>query len=90
MECYFEWLKNYQIKNSLPGLDILDSDLVDAFCEAFNVTPKYTYWGANKCKKLGNILSVASKTGHAKKSIISLSGAWQPGFPKWVYTYNFL
>jgi hypothetical protein len=70
------------------GVDILDSDFVDAFAIATQCKVKATCFGAFKCDYLGRTLSRMYKDKQLKRGRIGLSGgSWYPGFPKWVYVY---
>ena len=69
------------------GVDILNADWVDAYIESFNAPHRICNWGANKCPQLGKLLSQMYKKNILNRGVIALGRAWQPGFPKWVYTY---
>ena len=82
-----EFIKDY-IKKRL-SVDILDADFVDAFIEKFNAPHRITIFGANKCPSLGKLLAEMSKNKILKRFPCGLSKPnWQPGFPKWVYSYQ--
>lgn len=68
-------------------IDILNSDFVDSYIEEFNVSYKPTFYGAYKCKDIGNTLRYGYNKGVFNRSISGLTGLpW--GFPRWVYVYS--
>lgn len=69
-------------------VDVLNSDFVDAYITAVHAKFKPTNWGAHKCPQLGLDLSSMARFSALKRSRIGLSVNWQPGFPKWVWTYS--
>ena len=70
------------------GTDILNSDFVQSFLNAFSPPFRETNWGARKCPSLGRLLSRMYKKGILTRGIIGLGLNWQPGFPRWVYVYQ--
>ncbi|KKN66070.1 hypothetical protein LCGC14_0475480 [marine sediment metagenome] len=70
------------------GVDILNSDFVDLYIAAFNPVYRLTNWGAYKCPQLGKLLSQMFKKNILERGTISLGINWEPGFPKWVYSYS--
>lgn len=82
---------NWLLINMLnePCVDVLNQEFVDKYINATNATFKPTLWGAHKCQQLGIDLRNAANQGLLSVSRIGLGGgAWQPGFPKWVNTYQ--
>lgn len=70
-------------------VDVLNSEFVDAYIDEFKPAHQITYWGAKKCRKLGADLAAMAKLGYLERHRSGLSsGAWQPGFPKWVWSYQ--
>ena len=83
------WIAEYiRDKTRGTGVDVLNSDFVDDYVEAFGLRVHIMMWGANKCPQLGRDLSAMTKCGYLKRSRVGLSGNWQPGFPKWVWGYT--
>lgn len=80
-----EWIIQY-IKNS-NGVDVLNSEFVDAYVEHTGAAVDVMMWGANRCKMIGRDLSELNNSGKLSRFRIGISN-WQPGFPKWVYSYS--
>lgn len=77
------WVKKHRY------VDILDSDFVGSYIDATNAKHFPTFWGAYKCPMLGRDLSSLAKCGALKRWRNGLPrGSWQPGFPRWVWTYE--
>lgn len=73
----------------LRHVDILNEAFVDEYISKFNPKHRVTNWGANKCRLLSSDLNAMAKSGVLDRGIIGLPhGNWEPGFPKWVYTYS--
>lgn len=70
------------------GVDILNSDFVDTYIAATKVRFKPTNWGAFKCPTLSADLLAMYRSGRLKRHRAGLAGNWQPGFPKWVWSYR--
>lgn len=82
-----EWLIEYMEKNQ--HADVMNSELVDEYEGKFNVEVDIKMYGANRCKDLGKLLSLGYKLGLFNRSPVGLTnGAWNVGFPKWVYVYE--
>jgi hypothetical protein len=81
-----KFIRNWLLNND--GCDVLDSKFVDEFIAATGSKHEVTLWGANKCKNLSSLLGSMYKQGLLKRWVITLGPNWQPGFPKWVYTYE--
>jgi hypothetical protein len=83
-----KWLYN-AIKGERGGVDVLYADFVDAYMEATGAKCYPQMWGAHKCPQLGRDLSQMARDGALRRHRAGLSGgAWQPGFPKWVWSYE--
>jgi len=83
----YTWLLKKALEKGF--LDVLDSELVDAYIANFDQKYTPTNWGAHKCRRLGADLSAMAKGGFLNRRRIGLcGGAWQPGFPKWVWSYE--
>lgn len=84
----YRWLYARAAKER-SGLDILFSDFVDQYAEATGAKLYFQMWGAHKCPQLGRDLAYMAKWRYLRRARIGLSsGAWQPGFPKWVWSYR--
>jgi hypothetical protein len=70
-------------------LDTLNTEFVDAYINAFSPPHKIMTFGANKCPELGRLLSSMYKRGIITRQSFGITnGAWQYGFPKWVWSYS--
>lgn len=83
-----EWIIVYISKLSNQATDILDSQFVNDYITKFK--PKFTHvnWGAHKCKEISRLLAGLYKKGYLTRFSIGLGTNWQPGFPRWVYSYE--
>lgn len=88
----YNWIERHMRGDNLlarGGVDILCADFVDAYIEATEAPYGAVNWGAYKCPQLGRDLAAMYRAGTLKRGRVGLSdGAWQPGFPKWVYCYR--
>lgn len=85
-----QWIIDY-ISNleRVQVVDILDEDFVNAFIKKFNPKYEVTLIGAYRCKELSLLLGKMYKKCLLNRCVIGLrGGAWQDGFPKWVYSYS--
>lgn len=87
----YDWIEDYVRADTLlarSGVNILDADFVDEYIQNTNAPYKATMWGANKCPQLSRDLKEMQKQGIFQRRRSGLNnGAWQPGFPKWVWSY---
>lgn len=85
-----EWIINYiQEHEHMKVVDILDEKFVNAFIKKIKAKYEVRMIGANKCRELSKLLSNMYKKGLLVRCAIGLKGgAWQDGFPKWVYCYE--
>ena len=82
-----DWLIDWMKENQ--RADLMNSELVDEYEEKFKPKVDVMIYGANRCKDLGRTLSYGYKIGLLKRSSVGLTnGAWNVGFPKWVYVYE--
>lgn len=85
-----EWIVGYI--NNLDGIkavDMLDEDFVDKFIQQFNAKHQATLIGAYRCNELSRLLGKMYKNGLLVRYPMGLrSGAYQDGFPKWIYCYE--
>jgi len=81
----YQWLLS---KAKQRHIDVLDADFVNEYITEFKPPHKVTIWGANKCKQLSLDMTRMAKLGYLKRRTCSLAGNWQPGFPKWVWSYS--
>lgn len=63
------------------------------FHEDYHKTfPKYKqafkFWGAQPVARAMQDLAEMERDGLLKRGRVSLGGNWQPGFPKWVWSYT--
>ena len=84
---YSDWILNY-IKLNGP-VDILNSEFVEKFILENNVDYMPTNFGAFKCPTLNKELSKLVKNNQLVRHTVGV-GSWQPGFPKWVYSYDII
>lgn len=84
-----KWLAEY-IRDNYPraGVDILDRDFVDTYEAATGAQVQVKMWGANGCPQLAADLLAMKRLGQLKRHRTGLGGNWQPGFPKWVWSYS--
>jgi hypothetical protein len=83
-----QWLLD-RAKASKCGLDILDREFTDAYIEQFDPKVIRANWGAHKIPELGQLLSKLFREGKLARFRIPLGFNWQPGWPRWVYSYEF-
>jgi len=60
----------------------------EAFFKKFGGKYKSTNWGAQPVATAMCALKEMYKAGLLNRCIAGLGQNWQPGFPKWVYSYN--
>lgn len=83
-----EFIKDYLRNDGRGGVNILDSDFVDAYAEATGAKLRYVAYGAHKCAMLSRDLQRMKKE---KKLIRHREGLWNMagmGFPRWVFVYD--
>jgi len=68
--------------------DVLNSEFVDCYINAVEARFRPTYWGAHKCPALGSDLAHMAKCGALDRFRVGLGANWQPGFPRWVWSYS--
>jgi len=84
-EWIIRWLKtNY-------CADAVNQDFHEAYYQRF---PEYsrreTFWGAQPVAQAQRDLAAMEKAGVLERGRLGLSGNWQPGFPKWVWSYTLI
>lgn len=85
-----EWLKE-RIGKTPGGVDILDAVFVDDFVAFSGAAMVPKCFGAHGCPTLGRDLHEMWRNKVLTRGILGLSGgAWMPGFPKWVYSYDLI
>jgi len=82
------WILRYIAEVEPHGVDVLNSAFVDAYVEATGANVRIMLWGANKCAQLGRDLTTMFHSRQLKRGRVGLGGNWQPGFPKWVWSYK--
>lgn len=82
-----DWMIDWMKENK--RADVMNTKLVDEYEEKFKPKVDVMIYGANRCKDLGRTLSYGYKIGLLKRYPVGLTnGAWNVGFPKWVYIYE--
>lgn len=82
----WQWLLNEARERV--AVDVLDADFVDAYIQRFKPQYRPTWWGANKCPQIGRDLASMAQAGLLSRSRVGLGSNWQPGFPRWVFSYK--
>lgn len=77
-----EWISNHT------HADVLDAEFVDQYIIATKASFRPSNWGAHKCPSLSMDLSSLARAGQLTRWRCGLKGSWQPGFPRWVWTYE--
>jgi hypothetical protein len=67
--------------------DVLDSDFVNAYCNATGAKGYAQFYGAPKCPMLGRDLSRMHREGSLARHRVGLR-CMESGFPSWVYSYS--
>jgi len=80
------WLMEYMQNNG--PVDILNADFVEAYLAWTEARAIDTNWGARKCPTLSRDLRYLWAIGRARRGRVGLGFNWQPGFPKWVWSYE--
>lgn len=75
--------------NSEKSVDVLNSGFVFDYANFTGAKITVPFWGAGWCQLLSSDLRRMFKGRLLRRRTVGLSsGAWQPGFPKWVYSYS--
>jgi hypothetical protein len=74
--------------HSEKSVDVLHSDFVNAYADFSGAAMRVAFWGAGWCPLLSADLRRMFKAGLLRRAATGMSGNWQPGFPKWVYSYR--
>lgn len=70
-------------------IDVLDAQFVQDYAAYTGMKLKGASWGAGWCAQLSLDLKQMMRLRLLTRVAVGLSsGAWQPGFPKWVYSYS--
>lgn len=70
------------------GFDALTSDFHDAFHKRFGGKRHECFWGAQTVYKAMKLAKRMHDKGMLRRGRMGLSGgSWQPGLPKWVWSY---
>lgn len=80
-----EWIQKY-IERKGP-VDVMNRQFVDDYLSTFDVGFIATPYGADRCPRLGRILSEGYKKGLFNRRVAGL-WAHEWGFPNWVYVYQ--
>jgi hypothetical protein len=70
------------------SINILDSNFIDTFSDVTGARIEPILFGPNKCKYASTTLSKMYKEKILTRRVVGLGSNWQPGFPKWVYSYR--
>lgn len=68
--------------------DVLNQDLVDRYAEHTGARYFGSIIGAGWCPLLAADLRRLYRLGLLKRGRMGMAGNWQPGFPRWVYSYS--
>ena len=80
------WLLRHLVEERF--LDVLDTAFVEQYVGHTGARYFPSPWGAGWCKLLNSDLLRMYRRGELKRSRASLGMSWQPGLPKWVYSYS--
>ena len=79
----------YLMDKSCVGVSVLDSDFHDKVAEKFpKLKRELKMWGCQPVPAAMKALKELYKDYRISRGRIGLGANWQPGFPKWVYTYS--
>lgn len=71
------------------AVDVLNRDFVEGYIAFSGAAWKPSFWGAPWCPLLSLDLARLAREKVLSRIPTGLpSGNWQPGFPKWVYSYR--
>lgn len=70
------------------SVDVLSKEFVDYFSEKTGAKIYFMPYGANKCPKLGSVLSEMYKDRILIRHATGIPGMCGMGFPKWIYRYR--
>lgn len=83
-----DWILQHISQNyARGGVDVMNRDFVDEYVDATKAKFQFMCWGANRCVQLGRDLALMVKLGKLERFRCGLGSNWQPGFPKWVWSY---
>ena len=78
-----DWMKQYYCA------DAVNQDFHKAYHQRFpEYARKETYWGAQPVAQAQRDLARMAQAGILERGPVSLGANWQPGFPKWVWSYS--
>lgn len=77
-----EWLRANKFA------DCMNRDFVEDFAEATRCKYVASPWGAGWCRQLTEDLLRMHREGDLRRWRVGLGSAWQPGMPKWVWSYG--
>lgn len=86
-----DWIERHVRDNnqlSRGGVDVLNSDFVDAYIDATKAAFRPTNYGAYKCAQLGRDLAKMVDQGIMRRHRIGIEGLAGMGFPRWVWSYT--
>lgn len=83
------WIMNWLKESYNLSADSVNQSFHEAYHEKF---PQFSFqpkcWGAQPVRQAMIDLSAMYNDGLIQRDIIPLGGNWQPGFPKWVWSYT--
>lgn len=68
--------------------DSVDQKFHEAFTAQYGGVVSRKMFGAQRNHKAMRLVGKMAKDGKLNRFKVSLGGAWQPGFPKWVWSYE--
>jgi len=80
-----DWILEYLLEYQ--ETSVVDSVFHERFYSMFKGKRKETNWGCQPVYKAMRLLKEMYDCNLIDRGIIKLDTAWQPGFPKWVYSY---
>lgn len=86
-----EWIEAHMRSDAIlsrGGVDVLNSDFVDAYIDATKPKFRVTNYGAWKCPQLGRDLAQMVEDGVLRRHRVGIAGLASMGFPRWVWSYE--
>ena len=80
------FIRDYLNKNV--GVDAVDTEFHEQWFRTFGGKRKETNWGCQISYDAMRCIKNMYNQGILIRGIITLGNNWQPGFPKWVYSYS--
>jgi hypothetical protein len=80
-----QWIIKYISENT--SADVCNQDFHDRFHVRFGGKRKFKMWGAMPVLDAQRLLKRMYEMGMLKRCPIGFGTNWQPGYPRWVYSY---